>query len=97
MDKFLNITELKNFGSYAESDLDNEQTFQKYMRKVPIWDFLKTDRLEYIAMSKEQKIATVKKYVHAMKNLDTGLNFEYFRNYKLLFLFIFCSCLRLSC
>ena len=48
-------------------------------------------------MSKEQKIAAMKKYVHAMKNLDTGLNGEFIRDHKLLFLFILCSYLKLSC
>ena len=28
-------------------------------------------------MSKDQKIAATKRYVHAMKNLDTGLNGEF--------------------
>ena len=31
-----------------------------------------------------------------MKNLDTGLNGEFIRDRKLLFLFIFCSYLKLS-
>ena len=88
MGKFLSITESNNFGSGAE--LIDEQTFQSYMPKVPIWDFLKVNRLEYIAMSNDQ-------YVHAMKNLDTGLNGEFIRDCKLLFLFIFCFCLNLSC
>ena len=43
-------------------------------------------------MSKDQKIAAVKKYVHAMKNLDTGLNGEYIiSSRKLLFLLFFAS------
>ena len=54
------------------------ESTQTYMHKVPIWDFLKVDRLEYLAMSKCQKIAAVKKYVHVMKNLDTGLNDEFY-------------------
>ena len=65
------------------------------MRKVPIWDFLKVDPLEYLAMSKDKKIAAIKKYAHAMKNLDTGLNADFIRDGK--FLFIFCSCLKLFC
>ena len=81
MDKFLSIIESKNFDSNAESDFFDEQTFQTYMHKIPIWDFLKVDRLEYLAMSKDQKIAAIKKYVHAMKNLDTGLNGEFISDY----------------
>ena len=81
MDKFLSIIESKNFDSNAESDFVDEQTFQTYMHKIPIWDFLKVDRLEYLAMSKDQKIAAIKKYVHAMKNLDTGLNGEFISDY----------------
>ena len=77
MDKFLTISDLQNFGSDVESDLVDEQTFQNYMHKVPIWDFLKVDRLQYLSMSKEQKLAAIKNYVHAMKNLDIGLNGEF--------------------
>ena len=77
MDKFLTISDLQNFGSDVESDLVDEQTFQNYMHKVPIWDFLKIDRLQYLSMSKEQKLAAIKNYVHAMKNLDIGLNGEF--------------------
>ena len=95
MDKFLSIIESKNFDSNAESDFFDEQTFQTYMHKIPIWDFLKVDRLEFLAMSKDQKIAAIKKYVHPMKNLDTGLNAGFIRDGK--FLFTFCSCLTLSC
>ena len=95
MDKFLSIIESKNFDSNAESDFFDEQTFQTYMHKIPIWDFLKVDRLEFLAMSKDQKIAAIKKYVHPMKNLDTGLNADFIRDGK--FLFIFCSCLKLFC
>ena len=29
---------------------------------------MKVDRLEYLAMSKDQKTAAVEKYVHAIKN-----------------------------
>ena len=68
----------------------------KKLVKLSIWDFLKVHRLEHLAMSKDKKIAAIKKYVHAMKNLDTGLNGEFIRDRKLLFLFIFCSCLKLS-
>ena len=66
------------------------ESIQTYMQKVPIWDFLKVDRLEYLAMPKYQKIAAIKKYVHTMKNLDTGLNDEFtVTNGKLLFLLFF--------
>ena len=60
---------------------------------MDICDFLKVDRLEYLAMSKDQKIAAIKKYVHAMKNLDTGLNGEFFiiSSRKLFFLLFFVS------
>ena len=62
------------------------------MYKAPIWDFLKVDRLEYLAMSKDQKIAATKRYVHAMKNLDPGLNGEFIiSSRKLSFLLIFAS------
>ena len=92
MDKFLGIIESKNFDSNAKNDFVHEQTFQTYMHKVPIWDFLKADRLEYLAMSKCQKIAAFKKYVHATKNLDTGLNDEFIiTTRKLLFLLFFAS------
>ena len=62
-----------------------------YMHKVCIWDFFKVDRLEYIAISKEQKTVAIKKYVHAIKNLDAVLNGEFIRDGKLSFLLIFCS------
>ena len=63
------------------------------MHKLLIWDFLKVDRLKYLAMSKDKKIAAIKKYVHAMKNLDTGLNGEFFiiSSRKLFFLLFFVS------
>ena len=51
------------------------------MHKLLIRDFLKVDRLKYLAMSKDQKIAAIKKYVHAMKNVDTGLNGEFISDY----------------
>ena len=55
---------------------------------MDIWDFLKVDCLEYL-----EKIAAIKKYVHAMKNLDTGLNGEFFiiSSRKLFFLLFFVS------
>ena len=68
------------------------ESTQTYMHKVPIWDFLKVDCLEYLAMPKYQKIAAIKKYVHPIKNLDTGLNDEFtITNRKLLFLLFFAS------
>ena len=68
------------------------------MHKAPIWDFPKVDRLEYLAMSKDQKIAAAKRYVHAMKSLDTGLNGEFIiSSRKLLFLLFFASALKLLC
>ena len=81
MDKFLSIIESKNFDSNAESDFVDEQNFPIYMYKLLIWVFLKVDRLKYLAMSKVKKIAAIKKYVHAMKNLDTGLNGEFISDY----------------
>ena len=92
MDKCLTIVESKNFDSNAESDFANEQTFQTYMHKLPFWDFLKVDRLEYLSMSKDQKIAAIKKYVHAMKNVGAALNSEFIiSSRKLLFLLFFVS------
>ena len=93
MDKFLTITESQNFGLDAESDLVlDEQTFQSYMHKVPIWNFLKLDRLQYLAMSKEEKLAAIKKYVHAMKNLGTSLTSTFITsccNLLLFFVYLF--------
>ena len=74
MDKFLSIIESKNFDLDAESDFVDEQTFQNYIHKVLTWDFYKVDRLEYLAMSKDQNNAAIKKYVHPMENLETSLN-----------------------
>ena len=77
----------------VEGALVDEQSFQNYMHKVPIWDFLKVDCLEYLAIWKDQKIAAVKKYVHAMKNLDTGLGGHFIiSGCKLLFFVILCFC-----
>ena len=45
MDKFLTITQ--SFSSGSESDFVDEQTFQNYMLKLPIWDFLKITHEEY--------------------------------------------------
>ena len=61
MDKFLYIVESPDFDSNAEGEFVDEQTFQNYMHKVPIWDFLKVDRLEYLAVPKDQKIAAIEK------------------------------------
>ena len=55
MDKCLRIVQSKNFDSNGEREFVDEQTFQTYMHKLSIWDFLKVDRLEYLAMSKDQK------------------------------------------
>ena len=60
MEKFINTIESKNLSSRAEGDLVNEQTFQSRMHKVLIRDFLKVDRLEYVAVTKEQKLAAIK-------------------------------------
>ena len=57
MEKFINTIESKNL---IEGDLVNEQTFQSCMHKVLIRDFLKVDRLEYVAVTKEQKLAAIK-------------------------------------
>ena len=76
MDKFLTITQ--SFSSGSESNFVNEQTFQNYMHKLPIRDFLKITREEYLRNSKEQKLAAIKDYVNAMKNLESSLNGEFF-------------------
>ena len=55
MDKFLTIVELENFSLDAEGDFVDEQTFQNYMHKVPFWDFLKVDYLEYQKIEKISK------------------------------------------
>ena len=55
MDKFLTSVELENFSLDAEGDFVDEQTFQNYMHKVPIWDFLKVDYLEYQKIEKISK------------------------------------------
>ena len=48
--------------------------------------------MEYIAIPKDQNIYAVKKYVYAMKNLDTSLNDEFIiSSCKLLFLLFFAS------
>ena len=60
MENFINTIESKNLSSRAEGDLVNEQTFQSRMHKVLIRDFLKVDRLEYVAVTKEQKLAAIK-------------------------------------
>lgn len=93
MEKFINTIESKNLSSRAEGDLVNEQTFQSCMHKVLIWDFLKVDHLEYVAVTKEQNLLQLSN----MFMLDTGLIGKFIRDCKLLFLFIFCSCLKLSC
>lgn len=91
MDKFLLITESQNFGSRAESDLIvDEQTFQSYIKNVPIWDFLKLDRLQSLAVSNKEKLAAIKKYVHAIKNLTTNLNGEFITSgCKVLLFFVY--------
>ena len=59
------------------------------MHKLSIWHFMK---VEYLAMSKDQKTAAVEKYVHAIKNWDTCLNCEFIiSSRKLLFLSFFPS------
>ena len=60
MEKFINTIESKNLSSRAEGDLVNEQTFQSCMHKVLIRDFLKVDRLEYVVVTKKQKLAAIK-------------------------------------
>ena len=55
MDKFLTIVELENFSLDNEDDFVDEQTLQNYMHKVPIWDFLKVDCLEYQKIEKRSK------------------------------------------
>ena len=69
MDKFLSIADSQSFSSGSEtSDFAvDEQTFQNYMCKVPIWKYLKISR------DRENKIAAIKDYVHAMKNSDNSL------------------------
>ena len=61
MEKFINTIQSKNLTSGAEGDLVNEQTFQLASGTFSnIWDFLKVDRLEYVAVTKEQKLAAIK-------------------------------------
>ena len=76
MDKFLTVTQ--SFSSGSESNFVDKQTFQNYMHNLPIWDILKISCEEYLRTLKEQKLAAVKNYVHAMKNLDNSLNGEFF-------------------
>ena len=84
IDKFLTITDSQSFSSGSGNDFVDEQTFQNhmhklpiwdffkifqnYMHKLPIWDFLKITCEQYLTTSKEQKLAAIKDYVHAMKN-----------------------------
>ena len=78
MDKFLSISDSQSFSSGSETSgfAVDEQTFQNYMRQVPIWDYLKISRDRYLTISKEIKLAAIKDYVHAMKNSDNSLTGE---------------------
>ena len=44
MDKYLTITDRQSFSLGSGGDFVDEQTFQNYMHKLPIWDFLKITR-----------------------------------------------------
>ena len=59
MDKYLSIADSQSFSSGSETSYFavDEQTFQNYMRRVPIWDYLKISRDRYLTISKENKIA----------------------------------------
>ena len=92
-DKFLTITQ--SFSSGSESDFVDKQTFQNYMHKLAISDFVKITCEEYLRTSKEQKLAVIKDYVHAMKNFHSSLNGEFLFINSLSYLFCF-FCLRVS-
>ena len=58
----------ENFG-FGEVD---EQTFQQYMQKLSIWDFLKVSKERYLSPSREDKLIAIKSYIQAMRNANTN-------------------------
>ena len=98
MDKFLQIADNQKFGgadNFEFSDVD-EQTFQQYMKRLPIWDFLKVSKGSYLSLSREDKLAAINNYIRAMRNANTNTlsgEFIFVCKYKLLPTFVFFVCL----
>lgn len=67
MEKPLDMVELVASSSTHEDKID-EQLFQRFMLKNPIWDFHSLTREQYLALSKENKVELIKSYDNSMKN-----------------------------
>ena len=65
-------------GAAVEEQFD-EGLFHQFMAKNPIWDFHSLSREQYVAKSRDEKLALMKKYYYDMKNgeiLFFGFLFE---------------------
>ena len=64
---------------FAVKEQFNEGLFHQFMAKNPIWDFHSLSREQYVAKSRDEKLALMKKYYYDMKNgeiLFFGFLFE---------------------
>ena len=76
IDKFLQIAGNQNFDRVGYENFDfgeaAEKTFQQYMQKLLLWDFLKVSKDMYLSSTREDKLAAIKSYIQAMRNANTN-------------------------
>ena len=66
MDKFLQLADNQAFDSSTSETFDfdvSEETFSQFMRKIPIWDFVKISKDCYLSLSRDEKHKLMKNYI----------------------------------
>ena len=80
MDKFLQIADSQTSGTRTSETFDfvvSEESFNQFMRKIPIWDFIKISKGHYLSLARDQKLELMKHYIQAMRNELNGELFIY--------------------
>ena len=65
----------QTFGSSISETFDfdvSEESFNRCMRKIPIWDFLKICKDHCLSLSRDEKLKLIKNYIQARRNEVNG-------------------------
>ena len=73
MEKLLYMVEQVVSSSTQEDKID-EQLFQQFMLKNPIWDFHFLTREQQLALLNEKKVELMKSYYNSLKSLVSYLS-----------------------
>ena len=57
MDRFLQTADIQTFGSSNSETFNfdgSEETFNEFMKKIPIWDFAKTSKDHHLSLPRDK-------------------------------------------